>query len=80
MVWRTSCGGPKPCHKTRQPQFIRDRGAAMAEHTSTKFQGPETQEAFLADRLRFWSGFTSASVGTVIFLIVLLIGMGVFLL
>ncbi len=52
----------------------------MAEHTSTRFRGPETQEAFLADRLSFWAGFTNATVGTIIFLVLLLIAMGVFLL
>ncbi len=52
----------------------------MAEHTSTRFRGPETQEAFLADRMGFWNGFINATTGTVIFLILLLIGMGVFLL
>ncbi|MEI7713745.1 MAG: hypothetical protein WCI94_20095 [Rhodospirillales bacterium] len=51
----------------------------MAEH-STRFHGPETQEAFLADRLKFFGGFINASVGTSIFLVLLLIGMGVFLL
>jgi hypothetical protein len=51
----------------------------MAEQ-STRFHGPETQEAFLADRMKFWGGFTSATVGTVIFLILLLGGMGLFLL
>lgn len=51
----------------------------MAEQ-STRFHGPETQEAFLADRMKFWGGFTSATTGTVIFLILLLVGMGVFLL
>jgi hypothetical protein len=51
----------------------------MAEH-STRFHGPETQEAFLADRMKFWGGFTSATAGTVIFVILLLVAMGVFLL
>lgn len=50
----------------------------MAEH-STRFHGPETQEAFLADRMKFWSGFTSATTGTVIFVVLLLVGMVVFL-
>jgi len=51
----------------------------MAEQ-STRFHGPETQEAFLADRMKFWGGFTNATVGTVIFLILLLSAMGFFLL
>jgi len=50
----------------------------MAEH-STRFHGPETEEAFLADRMKFWGSFTSATVGTVIFLILLLSAMGLFL-
>ena len=51
----------------------------MAEQ-STRFHGPETQEAFLADRMKFWGGFTKSTVGTVVFLVLLLVGMGVFLL
>jgi hypothetical protein len=50
----------------------------MAEH-STSFQGPETPEAFVADRQRFWSGFTHATLGSVIFMVLLLIAMAVFL-
>ena len=45
----------------------------------TGFHGPETPEAFLADRQRFWNGFTNANVGGVIFMAVLLIAMAVFL-
>ncbi len=51
----------------------------MAEQ-STRFHGPETEEAFLADRMKFWGGFINASVGTAVFVILLLIGMAVFLL
>ena len=51
----------------------------MAEQ-STRFHGPDTQEAFLADRQRFWGGFTHATVGTVIFMVVLLVAMATFLL
>jgi hypothetical protein len=51
----------------------------MAEH-STTFQGPETPDAFLADRQRFWHGFTNFTLGGVIFMIVLLVAMAVFLL
>jgi hypothetical protein len=50
----------------------------MAEH-STSFHGPETPEQFLADRQRMWDGFTGATVGSIIFMIVLLVGMAVFL-
>lgn len=51
----------------------------MAEHGSTVFRGPNTQEAFYADKLRFWSGVNKATIGTVIFLILLLTWMVVFL-
>jgi len=51
----------------------------MAERSAI-FTGPETQEAFLADRERFLHGFTRFTLGTVIFLIILLVGMAVFLL
>lgn len=50
----------------------------MAEH-STVFRGPETQEAFYADKLQFWGGVNKATTGTIIFLVVLLIGMAVLL-
>jgi hypothetical protein len=51
----------------------------MAEHSSV-FTGPETQEAFLADRSRFLHGFTRFTLGSVIFLVLLLVAMAVFLL
>jgi hypothetical protein len=51
----------------------------MAEH-STTFRGPETPEAFLADRQRFWNFFTNANLFGVIFMVILLVGMAVFLL
>ena len=40
----------------------------------------ETPEAFLADRQSFWDGFTKFTLWTVIFIVLLLIGMAVFLL
>lgn len=49
-------------------------------HQPTVFRGPETEEAFYADKLRFWEGVNKAIVATVIFLVLLLIGMAVFLL
>lgn len=52
----------------------------MADHGSTAFTGPETQEAFLADRQRFWAGFGKFTLWMVIFIVLLLIGMAVFLL
>jgi hypothetical protein len=51
----------------------------MAEHSSV-FTGPDTQEAFLADREQFLHGFTRFTVGVVIVVVVLLVGMAVFLL
>lgn len=51
----------------------------MVQHSSV-FIGPETQEAFLADRERFLHGFTRFTLGVVIFVVLLLIGMAVFLL
>ena len=50
----------------------------MAQH-STVFTGPDTQEAFLADRERFLHGFTKFTFGSVVFVVLLLIGMAVFL-
>jgi hypothetical protein len=52
----------------------------MAEHGNAPFSGPETVEALTADRMRMWSGFTSATTGAVILVTVVLIGMAVFLL
>ena len=54
----------------------------MSDHATTA-QPPsqaETPEAFLADRQRFWSGFTHFTLWSVIALIILLVGMAVFLL
>ncbi len=50
----------------------------MADH-NTVFRGAETQEAFLAEKLRIWDGFNKATVGTVIFMVLLLTAMAVFL-
>ncbi len=54
----------------------------MSEHTHAAHPSMpvETEEAFLADRQRFWSGFTKFTLGCVIFLVLLLIGMAIFLL
>jgi len=52
----------------------------MAEHgTSTHYTGPTTPEALLDDRQRFWSGFMSATLAGIIFMVVLLVCMAVFL-
>jgi hypothetical protein len=49
-------------------------------HQPTVFRGPDTEEAFYADKMRFWGGVNKAIVGTIIFMVVLLVGMAVFLL
>ena len=50
----------------------------MAEQ-SNDFTGPDTQEALLADRQRFFKGFTSATLFVCIFHAVLLALMAIFL-
>lgn len=40
---------------------------------------PVTEEAFVADRQRFWAGFGHFTLGVVIFLVILLGLMGIFL-
>jgi hypothetical protein len=52
----------------------------MADHGTTRYTGPETIEALTADREKMWASFTSATTGTIIFLIILLVGMAFFLL
>jgi hypothetical protein len=49
-------------------------------HAAPARTGDETPEDFLADRQGFWNGFTKFTLWTVIFLVVLLVGMAVFLL
>ncbi len=44
----------------------------MAEQT-TIATGAETEDAFVADRQRFWNGFTRFTMGAVIVIAVLLI-------
>ena len=51
----------------------------MADN-NTSFDGPDTPEAFLADRQRMWGGFTNATLYATIAMIALLAGMGLFLL
>jgi hypothetical protein len=51
----------------------------MAEHHAV-FTGPDTQEAFLADREKFLHGFTRFTLGAVILVALVLVGMAVFLL
>jgi hypothetical protein len=54
----------------------------MSEHSAIRSPATidETPEAFLADRQSFWNGFTNFVLWTVIFMVVLLVGMAVFLL
>jgi hypothetical protein len=52
----------------------------MASHGTAQYTGPETIEALTADREKMWHGFTSATTGVIVVMIVLLIGMAVFLL
>ncbi len=54
----------------------------MSDHSTTLHPATpvETPEAFLADRQRFWSSFTHFTLGSVIFIVVLLILMAIFLL
>jgi hypothetical protein len=52
----------------------------MSSHGTARYTGPETIEALTTDREKMWYGFTSATTGVIIFLVVLLVGMAVFLL
>jgi hypothetical protein len=52
----------------------------MASHGPARYTGPESIEALTADRERMWHGFTSATTGAVVFMVILLVGMAVFLL
>jgi hypothetical protein len=49
-------------------------------HAPARYTGPETIEALTADREKMWHGFTNATVGVVIFMVVLLVSLAVFLL
>jgi hypothetical protein len=53
----------------------------MSDHSTTTYPATpvETPEAFLADRQRFWSSFTHFTLGSVIFIVVVLILMAIFL-
>jgi hypothetical protein len=54
----------------------------MSEHShaAASPMRAETPEEFLADRQRFWNGFTHFTLAMVIFIVLLLVGMAVFLL
>lgn len=53
----------------------------MSQHATTAHPVTpvETPEAFLADRQRFWDGFTHFTLGSTIAIIILLILMAIFL-
>ncbi len=50
----------------------------MAQSPTTT--GPIREDAFFADRERFWHSWTHFTIGAVIFLVLLLVAMAVFLL
>ena len=52
----------------------------MASHGTARYTGPETIEALTEDREKMWHTFTGVTTGSVIFMIVLLVGMAFFLL
>lgn len=52
----------------------------MASQGTARYTGPDTIEALTADREKMWAGFTSATTGVVILMVVVLVGMAVFLL
>lgn len=52
----------------------------MPSHGTASYTEPETMEGLIADRERMWHGFTNATIGVVVFMVVLLVGMAVFLL
>jgi hypothetical protein len=53
----------------------------MSDHSTTAYPATsvETPEAFLADRQRFWSSFTHFTLGSVIFIVIVLVLMAIFL-
>jgi len=52
----------------------------MATQSSYGGGDQDSPEAFLADRQRTWNAFTSATVWSVVFMVVLLVAMAIFLL
>ena len=51
----------------------------MADQTTIVPVGVETQDAFVADRQRFWDGFTRFTMGAVAVIVMVLILLWVFL-
>lgn len=52
----------------------------MAQTSSSTSGAPVTEDAFLADRQKFWSSFTGFTTGSVIAVVALLVLMAIFLL
>ena len=52
----------------------------MAQMSSSTSSAPVTNEAFLADRQKFWASFTGFTTGSVVALVALLVLMAIFLL
>jgi hypothetical protein len=51
----------------------------MAQMPAPVSQPPMTEDAFLADRMRFWSGWCSFVVGNVVLIVIILALMAIFL-
>jgi hypothetical protein len=47
--------------------------------TTSTYSGPLTPDALFAERQRFWNGFTHATTGAVIAIVILLVLMAIFL-
>ncbi len=52
----------------------------MADHAIAQDTDSDALRALTEDRFRMWNGFTNATVGAVVFVVALLIGMAIFLL
>jgi hypothetical protein len=52
----------------------------MASPSTVQDTGPDSIEALTEDREKMWAGFTTATAGLVVFMVVLLAGMAFFLL
>jgi hypothetical protein len=72
----------KPVAAIERRQIETCSRGRMSEHSHAAHPSMpvETEDVFLADRQRFWNGFTKFTLGCVIFLVLLLIGMAIFLL
>jgi phosphoribosylglycinamide formyltransferase-1 len=58
----------------------RPRTAHAMGQTTSAVASPVTEEALLADRQRFWGGFTTATAAAVVFIVLVLVLMAIFLL